>query len=175
MSSYPSSRAQNLKNSLSSKCFISSISSFLAFVSLSFLCTVTKRLTLTALRDTVIVGPLRLIWHHVFYRFFSSHVQVIGTTALSSFIRNLVQYVLSRGDAAQTRILFDRVKSYERIWTQSPYCKKNRDWLSYVKVNGTAGRWIAKPGTDRAKDDVVVYFIHGLSIHAFLSQTCSKC
>ncbi|GAA5930427.1 uncharacterized protein JCM15063_004801 [Sporobolomyces koalae] len=107
------------------------------------------------------IGPLRLLWHHVLFRSFSSHVQEIGRTPLANFVTNLAQYILSRADAPQTRILFDRVKSYDRIWSQSPYIKKDRAWLSYVRCNGTAGRWIAKPGTDRSKDEVVIYFIHG--------------
>ncbi|GAA6009695.1 hypothetical protein JCM11491_001062 [Sporobolomyces phaffii] len=108
-----------------------------------------------------IIGPLRLIWHHILFRGFSSHVQEVGRTPLANFVTNLAQFILSRCDAAQTRILFDRVKSYERVWSTSPYIKKDREWLSYLRVNGTAGRWIAKPGTDRTKDEVVIFFIHG--------------
>ncbi|GAA5958360.1 hypothetical protein JCM3765_004806 [Sporobolomyces pararoseus] len=109
-----------------------------------------------------IFGPLRLIWHHILFRWRSPHVQEIGRTPLNNLITNLAQFILSRCDAAQTRILFDRRRSYERVWANSPYVKKYRDWVSpVIKVNGTAGRWISKPGTDRSKDDVVIYFIHG--------------
>ncbi|GAA6063360.1 hypothetical protein JCM10212_004406 [Sporobolomyces blumeae] len=109
----------------------------------------------------LIFSPLRTLWHRVLYRKFSANVQLLGRTGLADFVTNLAQYILSHCDAAQARILFDRVKSYERIWSQSPYLKNDKAWLSRVEVNGTAGRWIARPGTDRSKDDVVVYFIHG--------------
>lgn len=102
-----------------------------------------------------------MLWHHIVFRAFSPHVTVLGRTPFANFITNLAQFILSRCDAAQTRILFDRKRSYDRIWKNSPYIKHDREWVSYVKVNGTGGRWIAKPGTDRARDEAVIYFIHG--------------
>ncbi|KAL8287450.1 hypothetical protein RQP46_003308 [Phenoliferia psychrophenolica] len=44
---------------------------------------------------------------------------------------------------------------------RKPAFKGKKDFLSYVEVNGTAGRWIAPPGTKRSEDEVVLYYVHG--------------
>ncbi|KAM0750150.1 alpha/beta-hydrolase [Meredithblackwellia eburnea MCA 4105] len=105
--------------------------------------------------------PIHLIWHYILNRRNSPLVQVIGRRWYSDFTVQLVRYVLARGTVSQSRIIFDRFNSYKLTLLSEPAFKGKRDWVSYVKVNGTAGRWIAKPGTKREEDEVVFYYVHG--------------
>lgn len=104
--------------------------------------------------------PLTLLWHHLIARFRSPVVQVVGRPFYSDYIVKLSQYILSRCTVAQARMLFNRDKSYNTALA-APQFRGYRDWVTYVDVNGTTGRWIAPPHTDRSKDEVVLYFIHG--------------
>lgn len=115
--------------------------------------------------STVITLPLTILWHHVFARFSSPVVQVVGRPFYSDFIVKLSQYILSRCTAAQARMLFNRDKSYNTAYA-TPHFRGYRDWVISVDVNGTTGRWIAPPHTDRSKDEVVLYYVHGSSAFA---------
>lgn len=70
------------------------------------------------------------------------------------------QYILSRATAPQARLLFNRTYAYKQVHSSRPFAGF-RDWVSYVDVKGTTGRWIAPPGSKRSEDDVCLYFIHG--------------
>ncbi|GAA5826369.1 hypothetical protein JCM3770_000640 [Rhodotorula araucariae] len=107
-----------------------------------------------------IVLPIRILFTHVLLRWRSPAVRVLGRTALAEYVTKLAQFILSRLHTAQARIIFDRVRSYKLV-QQGPYFKGARDWVTRVEVNGTAGRWIAVPGTKRADDQVVLFFVHG--------------
>ncbi|BGP41526.1 hypothetical protein JCM10450v2_005574 [Rhodotorula kratochvilovae] len=107
-----------------------------------------------------IVLPIRILFTHVLLRWRSPVVRVLGRPALAEYVTKLAQFILSRLHTAQARIIFDRVRSYKLV-QQGPYFKGARDWVTRVEVNGTAGRWIAVPGTKRSDDQVVLYFIHG--------------
>ncbi|GAA5832345.1 hypothetical protein JCM11251_006417 [Rhodosporidiobolus azoricus] len=104
--------------------------------------------------------PARLIVSHVLFRPFSSQVQVLGRSARASFWIKLMQFMICKLHVAQVRILLDRKHSYLKKHAE-PRFKEYKEWLSEVEVNGTAGRWIAKPDTLRRDDDVVIYYIHG--------------
>jgi len=108
----------------------------------------------------VIVLPIRVILAHTVLRWRSRSVRVLGRPALADFVVKLAQFILSRLHVAQSRIIFNRDRSYNLVHG-GPYFKGARDWVTRVEVNGTAGRWIALPGTRRAEDQVVLYFIHG--------------
>ncbi|BGP33474.1 hypothetical protein JCM10296v2_005276 [Rhodotorula toruloides] len=107
-----------------------------------------------------IVLPARIFVTHVLLRWRSPIVRVIGRPALADYVSKLAQFILSRCHTAQVRIVFDRVRSYKLVQS-GPYFKGCRDWVTKVEVNGTAGRWIALPGTRREEDDVVLFFVHG--------------
>ncbi|KAL8287572.1 hypothetical protein RQP46_003430 [Phenoliferia psychrophenolica] len=104
--------------------------------------------------------PIHLIWHYLLNRRNSPLVQVIGRPWYADIPVQLVRYLFARGTAAQMRILFDRTRSY-KLAHMKPEFKGKKEWLSYVKVNGTAGRWTAPPGTKRYDDEVVLYYVHG--------------
>ncbi|GAA5850101.1 hypothetical protein JCM9279_004909 [Rhodotorula babjevae] len=107
-----------------------------------------------------IVLPVRVMFAHTVLRWRSRSVRVLGRPALADFVVKLAQFILSRLHVAQSRIIFNRERSYNLVHG-GPYFKGARDWVTRVEVNGTAGRWIALPGTRRAEDQVVLYFIHG--------------
>ncbi|KAL8293592.1 hypothetical protein RQP46_000293 [Phenoliferia psychrophenolica] len=107
-----------------------------------------------------IVLPAHLLWHYVLNRGGSRLVQVIGRPWWGDIMPQLGRYILTRSSVAQTRIVFDRVRSYKLSHMKPDFFKK-KDWLSYVEVNGTAGRWSAQPGTKRSDDEVVLYYVHG--------------
>lgn len=67
--------------------------------------------------------------------------------------------------------MFNRTRAYETAF-DGPAFKGFKEWVSYVEVNGTAGRWIGPPGRDRSEDDVVLYFIHG---GGFVFEYVSSC
>ncbi|GJN90345.1 hypothetical protein Rhopal_003354-T1 [Rhodotorula paludigena] len=108
----------------------------------------------------VLVLPARLLVSHVLLRWRSRIVQQVGRTALAEYLAKAAQFILSRLHVAQARIIFNRTRSYELV-RRGPAFRGARDWVTRVEVNGTAGRWIATPGTQRKSDDVVLYFIHG--------------
>lgn len=99
-------------------------------------------------------------------------MQVVGRPFYADFVVKLAQFLLSRGTIAQSRLVFNRTQAYS-IAHKSPAFAGYRDWVSYVKVAGTAGRWIAEPGTKRNEDDVVLYYIHGELQEVEVGQTCS--
>lgn len=110
----------------------------------------------------VITLPCHLIWHYIINRRNSALVQVIGRPWWGDIMIQLGRYILTRSSVAQSRIIFDRVKSYKIALHKSQKDFKGRkDWLSYVSVNGTAGRWTAPPGTRRSEDEVVMFYCHG--------------
>ncbi|TNY18561.1 Proteophosphoglycan ppg4 [Rhodotorula diobovata] len=106
------------------------------------------------------VLPVRILLAHTVLRWRSRSVRVLGRPALADFVTKLAQFILSRLPVSQSRIVFNRDRSYKLVHS-GPYFKGARDWVTHVEVNGTAGRWIALPGTRRAEDQVVLYFIHG--------------
>lgn len=103
---------------------------------------------------------MRILLAHTVLRWRSRSVRVLGRPALADFVTKLAQFILSRLPVSQSRIVFNRDRSYKLVHS-GPYFKGARDWVTHVEVNGTAGRWIALPGTRRAEDQVVLYFIHG--------------
>ncbi|GAA6032093.1 hypothetical protein JCM8097_007069 [Rhodosporidiobolus ruineniae] len=112
------------------------------------------------LPQVLVVLPTKIFFSHVLFRWRSKLVQRIGRPAVTSYMAQLVQFLLDQFHAAQVRIILDRKNSYKIKHQGRPY-KGYSHWVSYVEANGTAGRWIAKPGTERKKDDVVLYFVHG--------------
>ncbi|GAA5858740.1 hypothetical protein JCM1840_006536 [Sporobolomyces johnsonii] len=109
-----------------------------------------------------VIIPLRVLWHHVLNRRWSPLVQILGRKALADAVTKIAQFILSRAHVEQSRIVFNRDRSYRLIHAISPYFRGQwRSWVERIEVNGTAGRWIAKPGTERKKDEAVLYFIHG--------------
>ncbi|KAM0750666.1 alpha/beta-hydrolase [Meredithblackwellia eburnea MCA 4105] len=104
--------------------------------------------------------PIHIVWNYILNRWRSPLVQLIGRPWYSDFVCQLVRYFMARVTPAQARILFNRTRSY-KIQLLKPEFKGYTDWVSYVEVNGTAGRWIAPPGTRREDDEVVFYYVHG--------------
>ncbi|ORY70606.1 Alpha/Beta hydrolase protein [Leucosporidium creatinivorum] len=94
--------------------------------------------------------PISLLWNHLFARWTSPIVQLVGRPVLAdgSLYR------------PQARLLFNRTRAYDLVHASRPFARY-RDWVSYVDVKGTTGRWIAPPGTKRSEDEVCLYFVHG--------------
>ncbi|GAA5888645.1 hypothetical protein JCM6882_009030 [Rhodosporidiobolus microsporus] len=86
--------------------------------------------------------------------------RALFTIPFRLFLTHLVQFLICRLHVAQVRIILDRERSYDRVH-KTPRFREYQEWLSRVEVNGTAGRWIARPGTQRKDDDVVIYYVHG--------------
>lgn len=103
---------------------------------------------------------MHLVWHYIINRRNSPLVQVIGRPWYGDILVQLVRYMFARSNAAQSRVLFDRVRSY-KLAHMKPEFKGKKDWLEHVSVNGTAGRWTAPPNTKRAEDAVCLYYVHG--------------
>ena len=73
----------------------------------------------------------------------------------------LGRYILTRFTIGQARIRFNRRLTYRMAHGKSNF-KRKKDWLQPLsKINGTAGRWIAPPGTSRQDDEVVLMYAHG--------------
>ena len=108
----------------------------------------------------VVTLPITIAWQHLIARWRSPIVQYVGRPFYADFVVKLSQFILSRCTAAQARMLFNRDKSYSTAYSAPPF-RGYRDWVTYVDVNGTTGRWIAPPHTDRSKDEVVLYYVHG--------------
>ncbi|CEQ41213.1 SPOSA6832_02918, partial [Sporobolomyces salmonicolor] len=105
--------------------------------------------------------PLQLLYHHVLFRWRSRVVQEIGRSALSDFFIRFGRCFFSRGMPAQQRVLYSRDASYRRVFS-GPRFKGFEEWAGeLIEVNGTRGRWLAPPGTDRKDDKVVIYNLHG--------------
>lgn len=104
--------------------------------------------------------PLGIFYHHVLMRWRSSVVQVVGRPWYADFVAQLSAYYLGRASVAEARLLFNRTQAYDMVHA-GPHFSGYRDWVSYVKVNGTAGRWLAPPNTKRSEDEVVFFYIHG--------------
>ncbi|GEM08665.1 arylacetamide deacetylase-like 2 [Rhodotorula toruloides] len=107
--------------------------------------------------NAVFLVPWQCFLEYFVLRLFSPVVQEVGRPIYTHYLIKLVQAVYRRSTPAQLRILADRVRSYALVHS----APKFRGWVKKVEVNGTSGRWLAAPGTDRKKDDVVVYYIHG--------------
>lgn len=114
----------------------------------------------TPLGSLVVFLPIRIAWHHLIMRWRSPLVQVIGRPFYADFVVKISQFILSRFTIAQSRLVFNRKQAYS-LAHKSPVFKGYRDWVTYVNVAGTSGRWIAQPGTKRSDDEVVLYYIHG--------------
>jgi hypothetical protein len=121
-----------------------------------------KRARLTSCSHAVITLPISLIYNHLIARWTSPIVQLVGRPVLADGVIKTSQYILSRCTAPQARLLFNRTRAYDQVHASRPF-KGYRDWVSYVDVKGTTGRWIAPPGTKRSEDEVCLYFVHGES------------
>lgn len=125
----------------------------------------------------VFLIPLQCFLEYFVLRLFSPVVQDVGRPIYTHYLIKLVQAVYRRSTPAQLRVLADRVRSYALVHSAPKY----RGWVKKVEVNGTSGRWLAAPETDRKKDDVVVYFIHGggfmcvQAFHSGLKPYSSRC
>ncbi|KAI5477188.1 NAD+ kinase [Pseudohyphozyma bogoriensis] len=104
--------------------------------------------------------PFALVWHHILNRRRSPVKAVVGRSILGDFIIRMSRYIVSRGTVQHIRLINNRTRAYKHAHA-GPEFSGFRDWLSYEEANGTAGRWIAPPGTKREDDEVVLYFIHG--------------
>ncbi|GAA5832343.1 hypothetical protein JCM11251_006416 [Rhodosporidiobolus azoricus] len=104
--------------------------------------------------------PIRTIASYTLLRLFSPQVRTAGRPIIADYIAKATQFFCSRCSVPQARLVFNRTTSYA-IACASPSFTGVRNWISKVEVNGTSGRWLAKPGSKRSEDDVVVYYIHG--------------
>lgn len=104
--------------------------------------------------------PVSILWHHVINRFRSSIVNVVGRPLYADIPIRITRFLFARATPAQLRVIFNGTAAYKTAYA-GPDFKGFEKWVSYVKVNGTAGRWIAPPSGDRAKDDLVMFFVHG--------------
>ena len=101
--------------------------------------------------------PLKLFLGYFVFRPFNPLVKDIGRPLLADALVRQIATCYDRWTPAQIRILLDRKRSYALTHAASEF----KGWIQHVKVNGTAGRWLAPPKTDRKDDDVVIYFVHG--------------
>lgn len=107
---------------------------------------------------------MSILWHHVINRFRSSIVNVVGRPLYADIPIRITRFLFARATPAQLRVIFNGTAAYKTAYA-GPDFKGFEKWVSYVKVNGTAGRWIAPPSGDRAKDDLVMFFVHGGGKH----------
>ncbi|GAA5998523.1 uncharacterized protein JCM10292_002756 [Rhodotorula paludigena] len=117
------------------------------------------------------VIPARLFLEYVVCRWFSP-VVAIGRPLVAHFVVRLGQVYACGTVPAVTRIVMGSNTSYTLTHTGPAFVKAGRGWATKVKANGTEGWWIAPPKTDRAKDDVVLYFVHG---GGFLFDSGANC
>ncbi|GAA5888648.1 hypothetical protein JCM6882_009031 [Rhodosporidiobolus microsporus] len=104
--------------------------------------------------------PVRTLASYTLLRFFSPQVRTAGRPIVADYLTKATQFFTSRTSVPQARLAFNSTTAYA-IAFASPSFNGVRDWLTKVNVNGTSGRWIAKPGSPRKNDDVVLYYIHG--------------
>lgn len=106
---------------------------------------------------TVFVLPLKLFFEYIVFRPINPLVKDIGRPLLAHAIVRQIATCYDRWTPAQIRLLLDRKNSYTLKHSGSEF----KGWVTRVEVNGTAGRWLAPPGSQRKDDDVVIYFVHG--------------
>ncbi|GAA5993923.1 hypothetical protein JCM10908_002717, partial [Rhodotorula pacifica] len=124
-----------------------------------------QRVSLILFLQTLVFGlshlffvlPLKLFLNYVLLRPFSPLVKDIGRPPLAHAIVSQVATCYDRWTPAQIRLLLDRKNSYKLKHSGAEF----KGWVQHIEVNGTAGRWLAPPGTQRKDDDVVIYFVHG--------------
>ncbi|KWU40982.1 alpha/beta-hydrolase, partial [Rhodotorula sp. JG-1b] len=124
-----------------------------------------QRMSLILFLQTIVFGlshlffvlPLKLFLGYFVFRPFNPLVKDIGRPLLADALVRQIATCYDRWTPAQIRLLLDRKRSYALTHAASEF----KGWVKHVKVNGTAGRWLAPPKTDRKDDDVVIYFVHG--------------
>ncbi|GAA5973979.1 hypothetical protein JCM8115_006760 [Rhodotorula mucilaginosa] len=124
-----------------------------------------QRMSLILFLQTIVFGlshlffvlPLKLFLGYFVFRPFNPLVKDIGRPLLADALVRQIATCYDRWTPAQIRLLLDRKRSYALTHAASEF----KGWIQHVKVNGTAGRWLAPPKTDRKDDDVVIYFVHG--------------
>lgn len=101
--------------------------------------------------------PLKLFLGYFVFRPFNPLVKDIGRPLLADALVRQIATCYDRWTPAQIRLLLDRKRSYALTHAAPEF----KGWVKHVKVNGTAGRWLSPPKTDRKDDGVVIYFVHG--------------
>ncbi|GAA5981329.1 hypothetical protein JCM11641_005286 [Rhodosporidiobolus odoratus] len=104
--------------------------------------------------------PLRVILERGLLCLIHPIQRTLGRPLLADVLAKFTQWIFSRCSIPQVRFFCNNTNSYA-LTHAGPAFKGKRDWVKKVEVNGTAGWWIAEPGTDRTEDDVVVYHLHG--------------
>ncbi|GAA6003761.1 hypothetical protein JCM10207_003586 [Rhodosporidiobolus poonsookiae] len=107
------------------------------------------------LPHVLLVLPLRLLCSHLLFRRWSRVVQEVGRPALGQLSMKVAQFIMSRLSVAQARIIFNGGFPYRLGQRIAP------SYISTVEVNGIKGLWLARPGTKREDDDLVVFSVHG--------------
>lgn len=105
---------------------------------------------------------MTLLQEYVLFRWRSPFVEV-GRSPSGAIAGLLAQHFFGRASTAQARLIHSQKgpsSSYAKAFA-SPVFQGFGDWVKYEQVNGTAGYWLAPPGTKRAEDDVVVLYLHG--------------
>ncbi|BGP17764.1 hypothetical protein JCM10213_001735 [Rhodosporidiobolus nylandii] len=99
--------------------------------------------------------PFRAVITHLYDRLF----RPTGRAFVGNAVAKLFQWILSRTSTAQTRVFFGenafRLADAKAAW------QGKLEWISHVAADGVKGRWIARPGVQRSKEDIVVYYVHG--------------
>ncbi|GAA5866354.1 hypothetical protein JCM8547_000749 [Rhodosporidiobolus lusitaniae] len=103
--------------------------------------------------------PLRVLASYTLLRF-TSGPSSFGRPLKADALAKFIQFFFSRASVPQARTLFNSATAYAVAYALPGWTGK-REWVEKVDVNGTKGRWIAKPGTKRSEDDVVLYYVHG--------------
>ncbi|SCV74959.1 BQ2448_7988 [Microbotryum intermedium] len=106
--------------------------------------------------------PLGLLKDYVFQRFWAPVPRDIGRPVQAELVLRLAKYVLTRATPAQARLIFGE-RDYRDAYKSKTF-KNYQNWVQNVSDRGIVGRWIAPPATDRADDDVVLYYLHVLII-----------
>ncbi|KDE05365.1 hypothetical protein MVLG_04277 [Microbotryum lychnidis-dioicae p1A1 Lamole] len=103
--------------------------------------------------------PLGLLKDYILLRFLAPVPRDIGRPVRAELVLRLAKYLLTRSTPAQARMVFGE-RDYQDAYNSNTF-KGYQDWLQNVSDCGVAGRWIAPPGTNRAGDDVVLFYLHG--------------
>lgn len=122
--------------------------------------TLPARAELTFCCTVVVSLPFKLIKEYVLARSSSPYV-AIGRTPKGLAGALFSAHFFGRCSTSQSRLVFNH-KAYVGILSAAlARVELSADWVQHVNSNGTIGYWIAPPGTERCRDDLVMLYIHG--------------
>ncbi|KAK4701692.1 hypothetical protein P7C70_g4539, partial [Phenoliferia sp. Uapishka_3] len=116
------------------------------------------QLALVILPRILVDATFNVLRHFVFTRSSSPLVQEVGRSAVGDIIQRSIRNYFAWATFAQIRVVLNRNISHKLSLFAD---MKSQGWVEYVHINGTKGRWIAPPGTNREDDKLVLLWVHG--------------